>query len=251
MGSTRFSDRVDEYARYRPRYAPAIVDVLQAAGVLPLEGKVADLGAGTGLLSEVFLNHGYAVCGVEPDANMLRRADRELAKYGPFLPIHGSAEATTLPDAAVDFVAAGQAFHWFNPGRTRVECQRVLRQGGGAALIWNERCPGGNAFAGAYERLLEHFGQDYQGARLGRVVQQRGGVDVFFDGCYTAETISGRFVLDYERLKGFLLSCSYAPLLNHPAHESMFARLDELFAEYERRGQVIFPMETRIYYGYL
>ena len=251
MGSTRFSDRVDEYARYRPRYAPAIVDVLQKVGVLPPKGMVADLGTGTGLLSKIFLSRGYAVRGVEPDANMLRRADQELAAYGSFQPIQGSAEATTLPDAVVEFVGVGQAFHWFDPGRTRVECQRILRQGGGVALIWNERCPGGNAFASAYERLLEQFGQDYQGARLSRVVQQRGGVDVFFDGCYNTETIAGRFVLDYERLKGFLLSCSYAPRLAHPAHEPMCARLDALFAQYETGGQVTFPMETRIYYGYL
>ena len=251
MGSTRFSDRVDEYARYRPRYAPAIVDLLLEREILPPMGAVADLGTGTGLLSEVFLNYGHVVYGVEPDDKMLRRAECELAAYGSFQPIQGSAEETTLPDASVDVVAVGQAFHWFDPARTRAECQRILRQGGGAALIWNERCPGGNAFASAYEWLLEQFGQDYQGARLSRVVQQRGGVDVFFDGRYNTETIAGRFVLDYERLKGFLLSCSYAPQLAHPAHEPMCARLDALFAQYETGGQVTFPMETRVYYGYL
>src|SRR5260370_25008544 len=76
---------------------------------------VADVGSGTGLLSELFLKNGNRVYGVEPNEAMRQAGEEYLASFDGFTSVNGSAEATTLDDASVDFVAAGQTFYWVEP----------------------------------------------------------------------------------------------------------------------------------------
>ena len=98
------------------------------------EHLIADVGCGTGLLAKIFLDNGNRVIGVEPNREMRRAGEEYLAAYPKFSMVDGSAEATTLPGASVDFVVAGQAFHWFRPDETRVEFARILKPGGWAVL---------------------------------------------------------------------------------------------------------------------
>lgn len=251
VSGRRFSKCADEYAQHRPRYPSELMSVLAHAGLANEGVDVADLGAGTGLLSQIFLAYGCTVYAIEPNRKMLDQARRALSSNPAFHPVAASAEATTLPGAAVDLVVAGQAFHWFDATHARAECRRILKQGGAAALIWNERRPKVNAFSREYDLLLERFAVDYLGARLSQVSKERGDVDTFFDGPYDTNTIDGQFSLDYNALRGFLLSCSYAPRPSHPAYEPMIGQLGALFEKHERDGRVTFPMQTRIYYGYV
>ena len=111
----RFSGRVEEYARFRERYDPSIILPLlnEWCGLLP-EWTIADIAAGTGMLSDVFLANGNRVLAVEPNAEM-RGACRELHEGEPQLEImNGTAEATGLPDASVQMVAVGRALHWLD-----------------------------------------------------------------------------------------------------------------------------------------
>ncbi len=75
---------------------------------------VADLGSGTGILSELLLKNGNLVFGVEPNAEMRAAGETLLAGYPRFRERRATAEATTLADCSVDFITAGQAFHWFD-----------------------------------------------------------------------------------------------------------------------------------------
>jgi SAM-dependent methyltransferase len=102
--------------------------------VLP-EGaaRVLDLGAGTGKLTEVLLDLGLDVVAVEPSAGM-----RELLPARVEV-LDGDAEHLPLPDASVDAVVVGQAFHWFDPEPALAEIARVLRPGGTLGLLWNVR----------------------------------------------------------------------------------------------------------------
>ncbi len=109
----RFSNRVADYVRYRPGYPAEILPLLKTWTNLRAEHTVADIGSGTGLLSKLFLDFGNRVLGVEPNAEMRAAGEEFLGSYPNFKSIAGSAEATTLPSDSVDFVAAGQAFHWF------------------------------------------------------------------------------------------------------------------------------------------
>src|SRR5207253_1278777 len=88
----RFSDRVDNYVKYRPTYPPAALDFLRQRGALAAESVVADVGSGTGISCRLFLDPGNTVYGVEPNADMRRAAERLLAGYPRFHSIDGSAE---------------------------------------------------------------------------------------------------------------------------------------------------------------
>jgi SAM-dependent methyltransferase len=115
-----------EYARSRPTYA---VDAVR--WTLPrVPCRVADVGAGTGKLTEVLVALGCDVVAVEPDDAMRAGVVGAEARAG-------TAEELPLPDASLDAVVAGQAFHWFDAPRFLDEAVRVLRPGGTVGLLWN------------------------------------------------------------------------------------------------------------------
>ena len=137
--TSRFSDRVENYVRYRPGYPPEILPVLSAECGLTRDHVIADIASGTGIWTRTLLENGNPVYAVEPNVDMRQAGDRLLADFPRFTSVAGSAEATTLPDASVDFVTAAQAAHWFDRPRTRREFLRILKPQGWLVLLWNER----------------------------------------------------------------------------------------------------------------
>src|SRR5712692_3268134 len=158
----RFSNRVADYVRYRPGYPAAVLELLRAECGLRPEHAIADIGSGTGLLSELFLKNGNRVLGVEPNQKMRGGGEEYLHPYPGFTSVSGSAEATTLANASVDFVTAGQAFHWFDPAAARREFARILTPGGWVAILWNDRRLEEKQLTRDYEELQERFGIDYK-----------------------------------------------------------------------------------------
>src|SRR2546423_15700060 len=94
----RFSTRVENYIKYRPGSPRAVVELLAGECGLVPASVVADVGSGTGILSELFLRNGNRVCGVEPNREMREAGERLLSAYEDFVSVEGRAEATTLPD---------------------------------------------------------------------------------------------------------------------------------------------------------
>ncbi len=129
---TSFGSVAADYAALRPGYpADAVAFLL---GDRPL--RVLDLGAGTGLLTDVLVAAGHEVVAVDPSAEML---DQLRARHPDVPALVGGAEEIPLPGATVDAVVAGQAAHWFDPGPAAAELRRVLRPGGTVGLVWNVR----------------------------------------------------------------------------------------------------------------
>lgn len=248
----RFSSRVDNYIRYRPSYPWAVIETLQAhCGLTPAQ-VVADVGSGTGKLTELFLQHGNPVFAVEPNAEMRAAGERLLQRYAHFTSVAGTAEATTLPAQAVDLVVAGQAFHWFDAAAARQEFARILQPNGWVALIWNYRRLVGTPFMQAYEQLLHTFSSEYQEVGHQRPELTEAAISAFFGpaGCQVAiEPYQQTF--DLAGLQGRLLSSSYSPEPGHPQHEPMITALAELFQTYQSAGTVAFVYDTKIYYGQL
>jgi SAM-dependent methyltransferase len=214
---------------------------------------LADIGSGTGISSELFLQFGDVVYGVEPNRNMREAAKTFLAEYRTnkrtFHSVDGTAEGTTLPDASVDGVVAGQAFHWFDPEQARHEFLRILRPGGWAALIWNTRQTTSTPFMRTYEDLLQEIGTDYRAVRHENIPQET--FKRFFRGGHQHHVLPNLQRFNLEGLRGRLLSSSYAPPAGHPDHEPMLAALERIFADHQTNGTVDFEYETQLYAGYL
>ncbi|WP_397380431.1 class I SAM-dependent methyltransferase [Prosthecobacter sp.] len=243
----RFSDRVENYVRYRPSYPQEIIPLLQReTGLIP-QHVIADVGSGTGISAELFLRAGNAVYAVEPNREMREAAERLLAHFPNFHSVNGSAQATTLPDHSVDFIVAAQAFHWFNTPETRAEFTRILKPDGYVVLIWNERRLDSTPFLQAFEQLLITFGTDYTKVRHENV--NTAALGAFFHGAYATHTFTYEQRFDFEGLKGRLLSSSYAPAESQPRHDEMIAELRRIFDVYQTSGQVCFEYDTRLHLG--
>ncbi len=246
----RFSNRVENYVRYRPYYPPAVIDLFRNECGLVRTSVVADVGSGTGILTELFLENGNPVFGVEPNREMREAAERLLKSYPAFHSISGTAEATTLPSQSADLITVAQAFHWFERDKTRMEFCRILKPGGRMALLWNDRDATSLPFSRVYEELVKTFGTDYEAVNHKQI--DVGVIGAFFGmNGFKQAIFQNRQVFDWHGLKGRLMSSSYAPEPGHPRHEPMREALRALFEERQTRGKVGFDYYTRAYYGQL
>jgi SAM-dependent methyltransferase len=239
----RFSSRVADYVRYRPSYPAALMELLRRECDLRPGHVVADIGSGTGFLTELFLKNGNRVYGVEPNPEMRQAGEEYLASYDGFISVNGSAEETTLGDAMVDFITAGQSFHWFEPASARGEFLRILKPGGWVVAIWNVR-ERQSSFGKGYEDILIKYAADYKRVRD----SWRG----FFAGDkFSARTLVGTQLLDSDELAGLLRSASYAPREGQPNFSPMMEELRGLFLEHQQNGRVAMTFNTEVYFGQL
>lgn len=139
QNTIRFSDRVEDYIKYRPSYPAALMNLLKAKINLNPQAVIADIGSGTGISSILFLKNSNKVFAVEPNKEMREAAEHLLNVYPNFASINGTAEQTNLNTKAVDLIFCGQAFHWFDKQKSRQEFNRILKQNGHIVLAWNER----------------------------------------------------------------------------------------------------------------
>jgi SAM-dependent methyltransferase len=244
----RFSGRAENYVRYRPGYPKEIIQYLREYCGLAKESIIADIGSGTGKLSELFLKNANPLFGIEPNQEMREAGERLLKHFPNFTSVTGTAEATTLAGQSVDFIAVGQAFHWFNHERCRAEFLRILKPAGWVAIIFNRRRKDAR-FAEAYEKLSNEFSID-PGATPHRGVK-REVIEEFFQGRGSFETFYHTQEFDFEAVKGRLLSSSYAPEAGQPGHEEMLTVLKKIFEAYKENGRVTFEYETQVGYGRL
>lgn len=244
----RFSNRVSNYARYRPGYPKAAIDLLYEELGFAKAEAVADVGAGTGIFTATLLERGTKVFAVEPNAAMRQAAEEAHGANPGFQSVDGSAEETTLPSASVDFVVCAQAFHWFDIAGTKAEFRRILKPDGQAALIWNRRLPDVDTFNIEYEALIRTYGNDYAEVNHNNLRPEHFAA-FFRDGAYEVRSFDHEQTFDLERLRGRLLSSSYCPLPGEPGHEPLMAALDELFEREAKDGTVAFRFSTDVFYG--
>src|SRR6266850_1441111 len=247
--TARFSDRVEDYIRYRPGYPPEVLKLLRVeCGLKPFH-VIADVASGPGAFTRLLLENGNTVFAIEPNAAMREVGRRLLQSFAQLTFVAGTAEDTTLPSSSVDFVTAAQAAHWFDRRRARAEFVRILKPGGWCVLIWNERRPAATAFLRDYEQLLLTYGTDYKEVRHERTTAT---IHEFFAPAPHQERVFDlRQQFDFEGAAGRLMSSSYAPLSGHPNHLPMMAELERIFHAHAQQGVVEFEYNTRVFCGRL
>ena len=249
--ASRFSNRVEDYVRFRPGYPPALLRWLHDEQGVPREALVADIGAGTGISSQILLAAGHPLIAVEPNAAMRAAAEHWLGtEYPRFRAADGTAEATGLADATIGLVSAAQAFHWFDTHAVRREWKRILAPGGRVLVFWNSRLLDASPFLRGYEQLLLEFGTDY--TQVAERYQDDDAMRAWFGaGLRGLSSFPNVQRMDLDGLRGRLLSSSYAPQAGHPRHAPMLEALQQLFDAHAVDGQVAFEYHTRAFVGTL
>lgn len=247
----RFTDRVQDYVRARPSYPVALIEFLNRE-VRLRDLVAADVGAGTGLFSELLLEAGARVEAVEPNAAMRAAAIERLSGWEGFASRDGSAEATGLGAASIDLVACAQAFHWFDIAATRREFARILRPGGQVALVWNQRRrdPGFNE---AYDDLQREFGGAEHVAVDERRARAYGALPQFFGPAgFTREVFPQHQDLDREGFAARFFSMSTAPSVDDVADRAKARRaLDAVFDRFAVAERVRINYDCLLYFGSL
>ena len=237
--TTRFSNRADDYARFRPSYPPEVIDAICESFADPV---VADLGAGTGISTLLLASAAKRVYAVEPNASM-----REKIETRPNVtPVNGTAEATTLAEGSVDIVTAFQAYHWFDPPRVLAESERIGRPRVRFAAVWNER-DGTDPFMRAYQDVIDPYMKDATEERRRNVTVE---ADLRASGWSNVRRVDVRHETgaDWEQLIGRTRSASYLPR-EGPDYETMAAKLRDLFDRAPSLGGSRFAMVASVYLG--
>ena len=247
--TARFTGRVAQYLQYRTRFPTEVVRWLRENIGLTPAWHVADIGAGTGMLSELFLDIGCPVIAIEPNPGM-RAACETLRDRHPALEIRdATAESTQLPSASIDLVAAGRAFHWFDPILTAAEFRRILKPTGWVALVSSGRAQEASPQSHDYEAILIQHGVDYTHLRDRR---QHEHIAAFFTGGQhlTTEFRSEQH-LTLDQLIGATQSYSCSPLPGSPEYPGMQAALADLFARWSEDGILRLPVVCHVHAGTL
>ncbi len=238
---SRFSSRAKYYAKYRPGYPKEILTLLKQKEILQTDTIIADIGSGTGILSELFLQEKNHVLGIEPNPKMRIAAETYLSKYSTFRSICGSAENTTLKSQSVNLITVGQAFHWFQIEQTIKEFKRILTHHGNVVLIWNFRKTDGSNFNELYENVMLTHGTDY--AQLKKPFNLKSLLPTNTNEYYH---FKNQQLLDYQGYIGRTLSSSYIPLQNDPGFSPMITKLKQIFDENQIQGKITFEYDTKM-----
>lgn len=244
----RFSDRVGDYVKFRPRYPAEVIDTLQVKRGLKPSHIVVDVGSGTGISAELFLRNGNAVFGIEPNDAMRTAAENALSDYPGFRSQKGTSDSTGLADQTGDFIIAAQAFHWFEPIATKKEFNRIAKKAATIALIWNDRRVTGSAFAEEYESLIIKYGTDYLKIRHNNVDEKR--IHEFL-GPFELATFYNHQDFDFAGLLGRLTSSSYIPNKGQARYAAMEDELRRLFQRHQRQDVIRMEYDTKIYLNVL
>ncbi len=241
----KFDGKAAVYAKARPGYANELVGFLSDSGV----GRgsfVADIGSGTGIFSNVLLDLGCHVYGVEPNEDMRRESEKKLAQVPTFHSVNGTAENTTLSNKSIDFITVAQAFHWFNTEKFKLECQRIMKDKGKVMLIWNSRIME-SPLVKENEQIFRRFCPDFKGFS-GGIGYMDESIQKLFSN-FAVHRFPNNLPFDKSKFIERNLSASYSLKENDAQYDLYLTELNNLFDQYAVDGMLLVPNETIVYIG--
>lgn len=245
---SKFTGKAETYEKFRPAYPAGYLEYLVKENGLRPESIVADIGSGTGILTRQLLEQNLKVIAVEPNMDMRKTAERELARYTGFSSVDGTAEDTGLPGESLDLITVAQAFHWFDPDRFKTECRRILKPQAKVALVWNSRDAESPMVMEA-AAVCRKFCRNFKGFSGGKEETPETARRFFRDETYEFTVFRHDLAYNREGFIGRNLSASYAPRREDPDYPAFVDALSELFAKYSVNGRIEFPNITRSYLG--
>lgn len=244
-----FSGKAENYSISRPSYPKEIIDCLYNKHGFSKGATVADIGAGTGKFSKLLLERGTKVYCIEPNADMLAVAKKELSHFNECSLLCGLAESTGLKDCSVDFVTVAQAFHWFNIKNFKSECLRILKPGGKVVLVWNERSLNAKVneeWSGVFSRYCKNFVGFGNG-----MTSNSDKIKSFYGGDFTTEVKNFPLVFDRQGFIKRSLSASYSLTQNDKEYLPYINALNNLFDKFQQDEKIIIPNDCICFVGQL
>jgi len=249
MKEDRFTNIADIYEKFRPTYPDVLIEYLYSEVGFDSNNTLADIGSGTGKLTELLLKQGNLVYGVEPNEDMRGVAENVLTNYKNFKSIDASAEETGLADSSVDFITVAQAFHWFDAEKFKLECQRILKNSGKVVLIWNDRDHASTELDNETKLINLEYCPNYKPSEsiINEGPEQ---YDYFFTGgCCDYKIFKYNLSFDEDTFIGRHLSFSHAPKIDDRNYEPYISKLKLLFEKYSDSGILYMPYLTVCYVG--
>ena len=243
----KFTDKAENYAKYRPSYPNELIDYLQKEVGL-LNGIIADIGAGTGILTKLLAPIAKKVYAIEPNQAMRHAFEQFCENIQNIELIDGYAEETGLPDNSVDFITAAQAFHWSDKNRCSIEFQRILKKNGKVILVWNKK-ESGNLFMQTLESILLNFCPNFTGFAGGTKTSSDEENHFFLRNQFEYRVFDNVMLISQEEFIGGTLSSSYAPTNKDKHYNEFIAALTALFQQFSVQGSLFIPNKTHSYVG--
>jgi len=238
-----FSSKAEKYARYRWDYAPPAIQTIFDVTRLTHQSSVADIAAGTGILTKHFIGKVKQVFAVEPNPEMRQFAIQTLGASSSCQIMDGRAEATTLADHSVDAITVAQAIHWFEPQRAKAEFLRILKPGGWLAILRNE---------GMDKEIGEALGKIFptETSTAALMIGNSVPISFYYGGNeYLKQTFEFTRQETWEQLMGGLASASYAPDEDSPLYASFERAAREVFERFSTGGFVTSHLMTELCLG--
>lgn len=246
MNETLFTGKAEAYTASRPSYSPEMIRFLYTDCGFSSQSVIADIGAGTGKFSQLLLEQGSFVYAVEPNEDMRKQAQIQLAGFERKMLVNGSGEHTTLLEP-VDFITCAQAFHWLEREAFRRECRRILKPEGQVLLIWNIRDSKDPLNQGC-EQIFRRYCSSFHGFSRGIFTD-----DLAIRSFFTSSFQYLEFDYDLTYCEAAFiqrcLSSSYSLCKEDPGYFSYIQELKALFASFQTDGAVHVGNKTVLYMG--
>jgi len=241
-----FSSKAEFYSRYRWDYDSGAIEAIVKIASVGIDTVIADIGAGTGILTHHFIDKVKNLYAIEPNEEMYQEAKKHLSSSCSI--IKASAEATTLRDKSIDLILVAQAIHWFDPETARSEFLRIIKPGGWLAILKNY---GTND---ALNRAIEKLNTEQH--RILPLCQAQSShkqmLDFYFRG-HNYQNLSFPFTIqqEWKQFIGSLISASYMPNPNHPKFPSLEKAAKNVFNEFSNSKYLTVAGETELVIGRL
>ena len=223
-------NKADSYNIGRPHYPPAFFDYLDKI-VLIRNSVIADVGAGTGKITMMFLERGYRVFALEPDRDMVRVLRENTKGFPGCTIVESTAENTGIPDDSTDLVFCGNSYMWFDRAAVIPEFRRIVRGGRRQNVILAQLGAGRNAYGDEIHEINKKFSR----ADLNAVPNNS---PPFQSGMYQEKVFDYTIYQDFNEMLHGHLSASYAPAADDDCFEAYCGRLKEVFEKYSSDGRI-------------
>ncbi|MEN6436106.1 MAG: class I SAM-dependent methyltransferase [Anaerolineaceae bacterium] len=244
--TTVYSIKAEKYAKYRWDYALNAIDAIADITKLSSTSTIADIGAGTGILTRHFTNMVQRIYAIEPNVEMREMLVKELGTCSTVSVVDGCAENTKLANSSVDVITVAHAIHWFDPEPARREMMRILTDGGWLVLVRNFN------LENEQERVIgslmtEEYGADFTVVK--EQPQNKPSCFYFGNGTFQNLTFPFQFNQSYEEFIGALTTASFMPDEDHPLFKKLETKAREVFSQYSKNGYMLVEGKTELIIG--